>query len=113
MIQRIVTHRCLLLSLLVAGLLWSTGAWAVTPQDTALPFDQMGANVYSSAKNVWVPLIVFGGLVALAGVFIAGSRSLAGHSIRTIIAIGILAVACTGVGLAVLFPGLVTACVLP
>jgi hypothetical protein len=98
---------------LFCALCLATQAQAVTPQDTALPFDQMGSNIYSSAKNVWVPLLVFGGLVALAGVFIAGSRSLAGHSIRTIIAIGILAIACTGVGLATLFPGLITSCVLP
>jgi hypothetical protein len=113
MFQRFLRHRHLLLVALAVGLLWGGSAWAVTPQDTALPFDQMGSNIYSSAKNVWVPLLVFGGLVALAGVFIAGSRSLAGHSIRTIIAIGILAIACTGVGLATLFPGLITACVLP
>jgi hypothetical protein len=105
--------RHLLLWVLAAGLLWSTSAWAVTPQDTALPFDNMGASVFSSAKNVWIPLLVFGGLVALAGVFIAGSRSLAGHSIRTIIAIAILAIACTGVGLTTLFPGLITAVTLP
>jgi hypothetical protein len=113
MVKNFLPHRRWFLGLLVVALLWGASAWAVTPQDAALPFDQTGEKIYSSAKNVWVPLLVFGGLVALAGVFIAGSRSLAGHSIRTILAIAILAIACTGVGLATLFPGLITTCALP
>jgi len=112
MVKIIMTHRRVLVGALVLGMFWSTGAWAVTPQDTSLPFDEIGNKVYSSAKNVWIPLIVFGALVALAGVFIAGSRSLAGHSIRTVIAIAILAVACTG-ALVTLFPGLIVALTLP
>jgi hypothetical protein len=105
-------QRRVIVCVVLLALCWGASAWAVTPQDTSLPFDSTGAKVYNSARSVWVPLIVFGALIALAVVFIAGSRSLAGHSIRTVIAIAILAVACTG-AIAAFFPGLIVALTLP
>jgi len=104
--------RRVVLGVVLLALCWSASVGAVTPQDTSLPFDSTGQKVYNSARSVWIPLIVFGALVALAAVFIAGSRSLAGHSIRTVIAIAILAVACTG-AIATFFPGLIVALTLP
>src|SRR5215471_10614016 len=105
MLTRLHIHRRALLLVLVFGLLWSASAWAVTPQDTSMPFDSTGEKVYNSARNVWIPLLVFGALFGLAAVFIIGAQRLAGHAVRTVIAIAILAVACTG-ALAVFFPGL-------
>lgn len=88
-------------------------AGAVTPQANGLPFDNMGQSAVSSARQVWIPAIVVLGLIGLAVAFIIGVRMLAGMSVRTAIALGILGIAATGVGLGTLFPGIVTAGIVP
>ena len=102
-----------LLLLCTVGLLLAGPALAVTAQTTELPFDALGERVSNSARNVWIPVIVTVGIIALAVAFIVGFQRLAGFSVRTAIALGLLGVAATGAGLAGLFPGLITTVVLP
>jgi hypothetical protein len=98
---------------LVVVVLVANPALAVSAQANGLPFDNMGEAAVSSARNVWIPAIVVLGLIALAVAFIVGFQRLAGYSVRTAIALGILAVAVTGAGLQTLFPGLITSVTLP
>ena len=102
----------MVIATLLLVLLGGQVAWAVTPQNNGLPFDEAGEKVYTSGKSVWVPIIVFFVLVALAVAFAIGVQRLAGFATRSAIALGILGVACSAGGLAILFPGLVTALVL-
>ena len=90
---------------LVLTILVGQVAWAVTPQQNGLPFDEAGNKVYTSGKNVWVPIIVFFILVALSVAFAIGVQRLAGFATRSAIAFGLLALACSAGGLAVLFQG--------
>jgi hypothetical protein len=102
-----------LLLLCTVGLLLAGPALAVTAQTSELPFDGMGERAVNSARNVWIPAIVTLGIIALAVAFIVGFQRLAGYSVRTAIALGLLSVAATGAGLAGLFPGLITTVILP
>ena len=108
--QRVV-GMCVVVVVLV--LLALTPAGAVTASDTELPFDAMGVRAQNSARTVWAPLIATIGILALGAAFIFGLQRLAGLTVRTAIGLGIIGIAITGVGLATLFPGLVTTVMLP
>lgn len=88
-------------------------AYAVTATDQSLPFDGAGEKVYASAKNTWVPIIIFFALVALAVAFAFALKAVGGLTVRVAIAIAVLAIACTMTGLATLFPGITTSVLLP
>ena len=85
---------------------------AVAADETGLGFDQQGQKIVGTARNVWVPVLVVVGLIAIATLILIGGR-VAGIAFRYVLACAILAIAVTGAGLATLFPGLITSLTLP
>lgn len=85
---------------------------AVGADETGLGFDQQGQKIVGTARNVWVPVLVVVGIVAVATLVLVGAR-VAGIAFRYCLACALLAIAVTGVGLASLFPGLITSLTLP
>ena len=85
---------------------------AVGADTTGLGFDQQGQKIVGSARNVWVPVLVVVGIIALATLVLAGAR-VAGLAFRYCLACALLAIAVTGAGLGTLFPNLITSLTLP
>jgi hypothetical protein len=85
---------------------------AVGADDTGLGFSEQGTKIVGTARNVWVPVLVVVGLIAIATLILVGGR-VAGIAFKYCLACALLAIAVTGVGLPTLFPGLITSLMLP
>src|ERR1700741_2095631 len=89
---------------LLVGRVGTVGA--VAADETGLGFNDQGTKIVNTARNVWVPVLVVLGIVALATLILIGAR-VAGLAFRYCLACALLAIAVTGTGLATLFPGLI------
>lgn len=85
---------------------------AVAADSTGLGFNTQGQMLVDTGRNVFVPLLVLGGLLLLAAAIGIGLR-VAGVAVRWIVMCILLIVVCTGAGLTTFFPGLITSVTLP
>lgn len=95
---------------LVAAQVRTVGA--VAADETGLGFNEVGQKIVNTGRNVWVPVAVVIGILAIATMILVGAR-VAGLTFRFALACALFAIAITGTGLVTLFPGLIVAVTLP